>query len=241
MTRICPTSAMVLAAGTGVRMRPITNNIPKPLIRVFGKALIDHGLDTLANMNVSKAVVNIHHFPEQMEAHLKARRLPEVFVSDERERLMDSGGGIAKALPELGTKPFYLLNADSFWLEGTNPNLELLGKSWRDEDMDILLLLSSLSNSVGYNGKGDFNMDSEGRLVRRSERQIAPFAYCGAAILHPRIFEGVPAGAFSLNLLFDRAIEEKRLFGTRMGGLWLHVGTPEAINEAETAIAKSAA
>lgn len=241
MTGIRPTAAMVLAAGTGMRMRPITNNIPKPLIRVFGKALIDHGLDALSKAAVSKAVVNVHHFPEQMESHLNDRASPRVTISNERDTLLDSGGGVAKALPELGTKPFYLLNADSFWLEGANPNLQLLCEGWRDDEMDILLLLSSLSNCVGYDGKGDFTMDPEGRLNRRCEREIAPFAYCGAAILHPRIFKTVPDGAFSLNLLFDRAIEENRLFGIRMGGLWLHVGTPAAINEAEMAIAKSAA
>ena len=241
MTEIRSKTAMVLAAGTGMRMRPITNTIPKPLIRVFGKALIDHGLDALANATVTKAVVNVHHFPEQMEAHLKDRVSPRIVLSDERDELMDSGGGITKALPELGANPFYLLNADSFWIEGTRPNLQLLGEGWREGEMDILLLLCNLSNSVGYDGKGDFTMDSEGRLTRRGEREIAPFAYCGAAILHPRICETAPDGPFSLNLLFDRAIEEKRLFGIRMGGLWLHVGTPEAINEAETAIAKSAA
>lgn len=241
MTGIRPKSAMVLSAGLGNRMRPVTNTMPKPLVRVFGKTLLDHGLDALSQAAVSNAVVNVHYFAEQIETHVEPRKSPNIIISDERDQLLDSGGGIANALPKIGDKPFYLLNADSFWIEGSKPNLQMLGEGWADGDMDILLLLSSIHDCVGYPGKGDFTMDSEGRLERRGEREIAPFAYSGAAILHPRIFEKIPAGPFSLNLLFDRAIEEGRLFGLKMDGLWLHVGTPEAIIEAEAAIAKSAA
>lgn len=241
MTGINPKSAMVLSAGLGTRMKPITNVMPKPLVRVFGKTLLDHGLDALSQAAVSNAVVNVHYFPEQIEAHVERRKSPNVVISDERNKLLDSGGGIANALHKIGPKPFYLLNADSFWIEGIKPNLQLLSESWKDDNMDILLLLSGFHNSVGYPGKGDFTMDPEGKLARRGERKIAPFAYSGAAILHPRIFEQAPEGSFSLNLLFDRAIEQGRLFGLQMGGLWLHVGTPEAIIEAEMAIAKSAA
>lgn len=241
MTGIRPKSAMVLAAGLGTRMKPITNTMPKPLVKVFGKTLLDHGLDALSQAAVSNAVVNVHYLPEQIETHVKHRKSPNIIITDEREQLLDSGGGIANALPKIGQKPFFLLNADSFWLEGTKPNLQVLGESWQDDNMDILLLLSGTSNSVGYTGKGDFTMDSEGRLERRGEREMSPFAYCGAAIIHPRIFENAPKEAFSLNLLFDRAIENDRLFGVHMGGLWLHVGTPEAITEAEIAIARSAA
>lgn len=235
-----PKNAMMLAAGLGTRMRPITNDKPKPLVRVFGKTLIDHGLNALSHAAVSNTVVNVHYFPDQMEKHLKDRVSPKITISDESDELLNSGGGIAKAMPLLGDKPFFLMNADSFWLEGARPNLDLLAESWND-DMDILMLLSTIPSSVGYDGKGDFTMDSEGRLQRRGEREIAPFVYSGAAIIHPRIFKNAPEGAFSLNLLFDKAIEEGRLYGMRMGGLWLHVGTPDAIIEAEAAIAKSAA
>lgn len=241
MTGIRPKNAMVLSAGLGSRMRPITDKMPKPLVKVFGKTLLDHGLDALSQAAVTNAVVNVHYFPEQIEAHVQSRISPNILISDERNQLLDSGGGIAKALPKIGPKPFYLLNADSFWIEGIKPNLQLLGESWNDDEMDIILLLSGIHNCVGYPGKGDFTMDPEGRLERRGERELAPFAYSGAAILHPRIFEQAPQDSFSLNLLFDRAIEQGRLFGCNMDGLWLHVGTPQAIFEAETAIAKSAA
>ena len=236
-----PTSAMVLAAGLGKRMRPITDTMPKPLVKIFGKTLLDYGLDALDRVSAQKTVVNVHYLAEQIEAHVANRESPDIAISDEREELLDSGGGIKKALPQLGKGPFYLLNADSFWLEGTQPNLGLLANAWDDKCMDILLLLSDMTNAIGYHGNGDFNMDADGLLSRRPERKITPFAYAGAAILHPRIFENTPDGAFSLNMLFDRAIENQRLYGMRMQGLWLHVGTPEAIAEAESAIARSAA
>ncbi|MFK7903395.1 MAG: nucleotidyltransferase family protein [Nitratireductor sp.] len=241
MNGIRPKKAIALSAGLGTRMKPITDTMPKPLIKVFGKTLLDHGLDALSKNGVEETVVNVHYFAEQIIEHTSTRLSPAIKISDEREELMDSGGGVAKALPTLGNEPFYLLNADSFWLEGSKPNLDLLGDSWRDDEMDILLLLSGTSNCVGYSGSGDFTMDSEGRLERRTERKLAPFAYSGAAIFHPRVFKDIPDGPFSLNLLFTRAIEQGRLFGVNMGGLWLHVGTPEAIIEAEAAIAKSAA
>jgi MurNAc alpha-1-phosphate uridylyltransferase len=236
-----PKRAMVLAAGLGKRMRPLTATIPKPLIEVSGKALIDHGLDRLDRAGVSRVVVNIHYLPELVRAHLARRRRPEIVISDERAKLLDTGGGIVKALPEIGPEPFYLLNSDSFWIEGARPNLDWLAAGWDGERMDVLLLLAPTVRSIGYHGRGDFRMDPAGRLYRRGEREVVPFAYAGAAIIHPRLFEGAPEGAFSLNLLFDKAIEAERLFGVRMDGTWLHVGTPEAIAEAELSIADSAA
>ena len=237
-----PKRAMVLAAGLGKRMRPLTVTVPKPLIEVGGRALIDHTLDRLETAGVERTVVNVHYLPQLMRAHLaKRRRPPEVVISDETAKLLDTGGGVRNALPLLGDDPFYLLNSDSFWIEGARPNLRWLAGAWDDAKMDVLLLLAPTVRAVGYRGRGDFRMDTNGRLIRRPEREVVPFAYAGAAILHPRLFDGAPDGAFSLNLLFDKAAEAERLFGVRMDGLWLHVGTPEAIGEAEMSIADSAA
>lgn len=236
-----PDTAMVLAAGLGTRMRPITDTKPKPLVRVFGKTLLDYGLDALEKADVSSAIVNVHYLGDQIESHVAERSSPSILISDERSELLDSGGGAKKALAQLGPDPFYLLNADSFWLEGSTPNLDYLAAAFDAEKMDVLLLLSSMTNAIGYQGNGDFEMEPNGLLKRREEKQVAPFAYAGAAIFHPRAFENTPEGAFSLNLLFDRAIENDRLYGVRMEGLWLHVGTPDSILEAEQAIAKSAA
>lgn len=237
-----PKRAMVLAAGIGKRMRPLTATAPKPLIEVCGRALIDHALDALATAEVETAVVNVHYLPTLLEAHL-ARRAdgPRIVVSDERSQLLDTGGGIAKALPELGSEPFYLMNSDSFWIEGSRPNLRRLADKFDESRMDAVLLLSPTVRSIGYQGPGDFIMDPNGVLQRRDERGVAPFAYSGAAILHPRLFENCPEGAFSLNALFDQAIEADRLHGVRMDGQWFHVGTPDAIGEAELTIAESAA
>lgn len=236
-----PQRGMVLAAGIGKRMRPLSATVPKPLIEVAGRALIDHALDRLATAGVDRAVVNVHYLADLVQAHVRWRKRPEVVVSDERKALLDTGGGIAKALPLLGEDAFYLLNSDSFWIEGARPNLDWLASAWNDETMDGLLLLAPTVRAVGYSGRGDFRLDTSGRLTRRTEREVVPFAYSGAAILHPRLFADAPAGAFSLNLLFDRAIEAGRLHGVRMDGLWLHVGTPDAIGWAEMTIADSAA
>ena len=236
-----PKRAMVLAAGLGKRMRPITVTTPKPLVEVAGRALIDHGLDRLERAGVEHAVVNVHYLADLVSVHVGRRKRPAIVVSDERDRLLDTGGGVVKALTHLGREPFYLLNSDSFWIEGARPNLDWLASGWRDDTMDALLLVASTVRTIGYNGRGDFRMDPAGRLVRRGEREVAPFVYAGAAILHPRLFAGAPLDAFSLNILFDRAMEAGRLFGVRLDGLWLHIGTPEAIGEAELTIADSAA
>lgn len=238
---VTPKKAMVLAAGLGTRMRPITNTMPKPLVKVHGKTLLDHGLDALVRAGVEDVVINVHHHADQIENHVASRSNLNITISDEREELLDSGGGIAHALPHLGKEPFYLLNADSFWIEGYRPNLVRMAEEWNSEQMDIMLLLSSMSNAVGFSSRGDFSMDAAGHLQRRGEKKIAPFAYAGAAILKPEIFANAPKGAFSLNKQFDEALEQERLFGLRLEGLWLHVGTPDAIHEAEKAIARSAA
>ncbi len=236
-----PRRAMVLAAGIGKRMRPVTATVPKPLIEVAGRPMIDRALDRLARAGVEEAVVNVHYLADLLETHVKKRKSPKVIVSDERAALLETGGGIAKALPLLGPDPFFVMNSDSFWIEGPRPNLDWLIAGWNDAEMDALLMLAPTVASTGYNGPGDFLMDKEGRLTRRPERTIAPFVYSGAAILSPRLFEGAEDGAFSLNVLFDKAIAARRLFGVRMDGIWLHVGTPEAIREAELSVAESAA
>jgi MurNAc alpha-1-phosphate uridylyltransferase len=232
---------MVLAAGFGTRMRPLSSRIPKPLVRVGDRALIDHCLDGLAEAGVGKAVVNVHYLADVMEAHLARRTSPVVVISDERDALLDTGGGIKRALPLLGQEPFILRNSDSFWLEGVRRNLDWLTTTWDGERMDGLLLLASTVPAVGYAGRGDFFLDKDGRLSRRRERTVAPFAYAGAAILHPRLLDGAPDGAFSLNKMFDRAIESGRLFGARLDGVWINVETPQAVALAENALTASAA
>lgn len=234
-----PKRAMVLSAGIGKRMRPVTATTPKPLIEVAGRALIDHSLDRLAKAGVETCVVNVHYLADLVEVHVSRRTAPKIVISDERGELLETGGGIAKALPQLGNEPFFLLNSDSTWIEGVTPNLEHLVRQWDQTRMDVLLLLSETVTAVGYDGRGDFDMDKEGRLSRRNERSVSPFAYAGAAIIHPRLFEGAPEGAFSLNVLFDRALEDGRLFGVLMEGIWLHVGTPSAIADAERAVSES--
>ena len=240
-TRLQPTHAMVLAAGLGKRMHPITETMPKPLVKVHGKTLLDHGLDALERAGVEQVVVNVHYLADQIEMHLAGRARPQVVISDERQALLDSGGGIVRALPHLGRNPFYLLNADSFWIEGYRPNLLNLARHFDPDRMDMMLLVSGMGSAIGYEGKGDFTMDPCGVLSRRDERKVAPFVYAGAAIMTPELFADAPQGAFSLNRLFDKALENGRLFGLRLEGLWLHVGTPAAIHEAENAIARSAA
>ncbi len=235
-----PRRAMVLAAGMGTRMRPLTDTLPKPLVKVGGRALLDHVLDRLGDAGVERAVVNVHHFAEQIIAHVAARTRPQIVISDERGLLLDTGGGVVKALPELGGAPFYHLNADTLWIDGVKPNLTRLAETFDPATMDALLLLAPIAGSIGYDGRGDFNMASDGRLRPRPEREVAPFVYAGAAILVPSLFADAPQGKFSLTTLFMRAAETGRLSGLRLEGLWMHVGTPEAIAAAETAIRNSA-
>jgi MurNAc alpha-1-phosphate uridylyltransferase len=234
-----PTKAMVLSAGLGTRMRPLTNKMPKPLIKVGGKALIDHVLDRLAEAGVERAVVNVHHFAEQIERHLAAHTKPKIVISDERGLLLGTGGAVVKALPELGPAPFFHINSDTLWIDGVQPNLTRLAEAFDPASMDALLLLAPSSGSIGYAGRGDFVMAPDGRLRRRAEREVAPFVYAGAAILAPALFADSPQGEFPLTDLFDRAAEQGRLFGLRLEGLWMHVGTPDAIVSAEKAIRTS--
>lgn len=234
-----PHSAMILAAGLGTRMRPLSLSRPKPLIPVYGKPLIDRAIDVAVRAGVRRTIVNVHYLADQVEEHVRAIDETEIIISNERDSLLETGGGITKALSALGSDAFYLLNSDSFWLEGVRSNLDLLADQWVEDDMDALLLLSPTVQAVGYEGKGDFLMDAEGHLIRRKEKQVSPFVYSGAAILHPRLFASAPDGKFSLNLLFDKAIAERRLYGLSMDGIWMHVGTPCAIKRAEKAIAES--
>jgi MurNAc alpha-1-phosphate uridylyltransferase len=232
---------MVLAAGLGTRMKPLTESLPKPLVEVAGRTLVDHVLDRLSGAGVETAVVNVHHHADLLERHLKGRTAPKIVISDERAKLLDSGGGVKKALPLLGKEPFFIINADTIWIEGFSPNLKRLGAAFDPRTMDGLLLLAPTATSRGYDGLGDFQIDAEGRLIRRAENRVTPFVYAGAAVLRPDLFKDTPDGPFSLNLLFDRAIEAGRLFGLRLDGLWMHVGTPEAIADAETCYVQSTA
>jgi MurNAc alpha-1-phosphate uridylyltransferase len=232
------TTAMVLAAGLGQRMRPLTADRPKPLVEVDGRALIDRVLDRLAAGGIETAVVNIHYLGEQIIDALAARKRPRIVISDERGELLDTGGGVAKALALLGDAPFFVHNSDSIWTEGVEDNLQRMRKYWDGARMDCLMLLAMTTTSTGYDGRGDFTMDSQGRVSRRSEHEVAPFAFTGVSIMHPRLFEDAPAGAFSLNRLWGRAIAAGRLYGLRLEGRWMHVGSPLGLAEAERALAK---
>lgn len=234
-----PKSAMVLAAGLGTRMRPLTDLVPKPLVRLQQRPLIDHVLDRIAAAGIEQAVVNVHYHADQLIGHLQSRTRPRILISDERDALLDTGGGVKKALPKLGPEPFLIHNSDSIWVEGVQPNLVRLSRSFDPERMDCLLLLALGSASVGYEGRGDFMMTSDGLLQRRPERELAPFVFTGVSITHPRLFENVPEGPFSLNLLWDRAIEQRRLYGIRLDGTWMHAGTPAALAEAEQLLSGS--
>ena len=236
-----PRTAMVLAAGLGERMRPLTDRLPKPLIAVAGRPLIDHVLDRLAAAGVERAVVNVHYLADLIERHLKERTSPKIVISDERKKLLDTGGGVVKALGLIGREPFFHLNSDTIWIDSVRPNLDCLAEAFDPAAMDGLLLLAPVTTSIGYAGRGDFTMAPDGRLERRLERDVAPFVYAGAAILRPELFEGAPAGAFSLTKLFDKAAAQGRLYGLRLEGVWMHVGTPGAIAEAEAAIRASTA
>ena len=227
---------MVLAAGQGERMRPLTLSIPKPLVPLAGEPLIDHVLDRLARAGVETAIVNVHYLADPLEAHLRGRhgQLPEIRISDERDLLLDTGGGAKRALALLGPGPFFIHNSDSVWSDSVAPALPEMLRLWDLSRMDCLLLLAPLATSLGYNGKGDFAMAPDGRLSRRGERQVVPFAFAGVSLCNASLFDDSPEGPFSLNLLWDRALKRGRLYGLRLDGHWMHVGTPDALAEAES-------
>lgn len=236
-----PVSAMVLAAGLGTRMRPLTDKMPKPMVPVAGKPLLDHVLDRLAEVSVSTAVVNVHYLPDQIVQHVRTRQTPRVVISDERDEVLGTGGGVVKALPLLGDAPFYHMNADTMWIDGAHPNLLRLADAFDPVRMDILLLMAPTANSIGYAGAGDYAMMTDGALRKRKEHQVVPFVFAGAAIISPAVFRNAPAGEFSLTRIFDAANEQERLFGLRLDGTWMHVGTPEAVGAAEKALLASVA
>jgi MurNAc alpha-1-phosphate uridylyltransferase len=237
--RAAPETAMVFAAGLGTRMRPISDALPKPLIPVGGKPLIDHMLDRLADAGVHKAVVNVHYRADQIEAHLVVRAAPRIVISDERSELLDQGGGIKKALAEFGDAPFFICNTDALWIESARSNLRRFAAAWDPDRMDVFLLVAAAATSIGVDWPGDFTMDAEGRLTRREERLVAPFVYAGVGIVKPQLFAGVAEDVFKLAPFFFAAAERGRLYGLRLDGSWLHVGTPDAIGAAERAIARS--
>ncbi|MFT3988666.1 nucleotidyltransferase family protein [Aestuariivirga sp.] len=229
-------AAMILAAGFGTRMRPLTDTRPKPLIEVAGKPIIDHDYDALRAANVTCIVVNAHYLAGQIETWAAQKTDPPVIVSDERAEILDTGGGIVHALPLLGGEPFFVLNSDSFWRDRGRPALERLRTAWNADAMDCLLLLSRRDAAVGYDGQGDFIREQTGRLRRRPADEHSALAYMGVYLVHPRLFAQAPQGPFSMNLLWNRAIAGGRLHGIIHDGLWLHVGTPDAIGLAEAAL-----
>lgn len=239
MTTPVPRNAMVFAAGLGKRMRPVTDTLPKPLVPIAGKTMLDHTLDRLAAAGVERAIVNVHYLADQIEAHLAGRQNPAVIVSDERGELLDQGGGIRRALDRLGPEPFLICNTDAFWLEGPRSNLRRLATLWDATRMDVLLLVAAAASSVGVDWPGDFTMDAEGRLKQREEGGVAPFVYAGIGIVKPELFAEMAEKPFRLAPFFFGAAEEGRLFGCRLEGIWLHVGTPGAIAEAEAAVERS--
>lgn len=231
--------AMVLAAGLGTRMRPITNTIPKPLVKIGGKPMIDYALDSLVEAGVERAAVNVHHFADQMEDHLNAYRGLDIVISDERGALMDSGGGLAKGLKLLGREPAFVMNADLFWIgepAGQPSNLQRLAGFFDAERMDMALLCVRIQDTTGHNGKNDFSLGADGRLTRYRDDPSNPVVYAGAIVMSPTLLDDAPDGPFNLNIYFDKAIARGRLFGMMMEGHWLTVGTPDAIDDAEETI-----
>jgi MurNAc alpha-1-phosphate uridylyltransferase len=233
--------AMVLAAGLGTRMRPLTNDRPKPLVEVGAKSLIDHMLDRLADAGVREAVVNVHYLADMLEAHVRARRAPHIKISDERAALLETGGGMMKARPLLGDAPIFVTNTDQIWIERGEPELDRLKRAWRDDAMDVLLLLAPRENCLGFHGPGDFFLNDDQRLKWRGAADRAPWVYAGAYIIHPRIMEGFAVEKFSALRIWERAQAQGRLFGLPMHAYWMHVGDPVSRDEAELRLVEAPA
>jgi N-acetyl-alpha-D-muramate 1-phosphate uridylyltransferase len=234
-----PASAMVLAAGLGRRMRPLTATRPKPLVEVAGKSLLDRALGTLKAGGVRDVVVNVHYMADRIEAHLKARGRSlevdglKVSISDERDLLLETGGGITRALPLIASDPFLSINADNIWIDGPLGAADLLAGRWNPAEMDALLLMVPLARANCHSGPGDFHMDARGRLSRRRPGRIAPFVYTGFQMLSKALFEGARVEPFSMNRLWDRAAADGRLYGVVHQGLWFDVGTAVAVKQTE--------
>jgi MurNAc alpha-1-phosphate uridylyltransferase len=233
-------TAMLMAAGLGKRMRPLTATRPKPLVRVAGQALMDHALDRIEEAGIRRTIVNVHYLADAVEAHLRARAKQtgaDYVISDERAKLLETGGGLVQALPLLGDKPFLCANSDNIWINGPVDSIKALARRWDDDSMDALLLMIPHARATGHKGPGDFHMDPLGRLSRRRPGRVAPFVYTGVQVISPRIVKDPPTDAFSTNIFWNRAIEEGRAFGFVHPGLWFDVGTPESIPLVEAGIA----
>ncbi|GGD78403.1 nucleotidyltransferase family protein [Croceicoccus mobilis] len=226
--------AMVMAAGLGKRMRPLTASRPKPMVKVAGKPMLDHALDRIADAGIARAVVNVHYLPDHIEGHMKLRNAPEIIISDEREQLLETGGGLVKAQPLIGSDPFFCLNSDAMWLDGPVDVFRALSEAWDPEIMDALLLLVPHKRAHNYRGKGDFHLDPHGRVSRRKSGRVAPFVFTGIQLVSNKLLRDPPAEAkFSTNVFWSRAIEEGRLYGTVHQGEWIEIGEPQHIAPAE--------
>ena len=237
-----PETAMVLAAGLGKRMRPLTATRPKPLVEVAGRTLLDRALDRVEAAGIATAVVNAHYFADQIEAAVAGRTADrpdglKIRVSDERAKLLETGGGVVKALPLIDADPFFVINADNMWIDGSADTLRLLAQRWNPAEMDALLLLVPLARATGYDGRGDFHLDPAGQVAPRGEVRIAPFVYSGIQLISKHLFEGEPVEAFSVWRQWHKALAAGRLFGAVHQGLWFHVGTPASVGETEDLLA----
>ncbi|MBT4888832.1 MAG: nucleotidyltransferase family protein [Rhodospirillales bacterium] len=226
------THAMVLAAGLGERMRPLTDNTPKPMLHINGRALIDYAIDRVEDAGIPNVVVNTFYLAEKLEDHLSKRQSPKINFSREPERL-ETGGGVLHARKLLGEGPFLVINGDALWLNGPDDTLKRMQRIWNPDTMDALLLMHSTVEAYGYSGRGDFLVGPRGKLTRRPENEICPYMFAGIQILHPRLFSDFEDGKFSLNKIYDKGIENNRLYGIVHDGEWFHVGTPEALEEIE--------